>query len=57
MIKYIQKNIELKKYLKKYIFKNKQNFRINTKNLNKVILFQILLNNIKKVSYLKKLCH
>ena len=55
MIKYIYKEIELKKKLKKYIFDDRQNFRLDTKNSNELTLYKILSNNIKKLLYLKKL--
>ena len=54
MIEYIQKNIESKENLKKHIFDDKQNFRLDTKNLNESTLYKILSNNMKKILYLKK---
>ena len=55
MIEYILKKIKSKKNLKKHIFDNRQNFRLDTKNSNESTLYKILSNNMKEISYLKKL--
>ena len=55
MIKYIQTNIESKKILKKHIFNDRKNFRLNTENSNESILYKFLSNNIKETSYFEKL--
>ena len=49
------KKHRIKNNLKKHIFNDKQNFRLNTKNSNELTMYKILSNNLKKTLYLKKL--
>ena len=47
--------MESKKNLKKHIFNDKQNLWLVTKNSNKSTLYKFLSNNMKEISYWKKL--